>query len=110
MNIFKELTYLIAYNTEDFISYLSYYSDYCSIKYNFNEEHSGDNLTFFTLKPQATKESPRVQTYVLFTRKKEYDKEIYEVAQLATIDKTYLTILTEIINTYKNSIENNYFL
>lgn len=108
MNIFSELSNLVNSNPDDFISYISQYSERCSIKYNFNKEIIIDDTTFFTIMPQATKENIRVQEYVLFILKR--DKSTYIIAQPAIIDKTYTTILTEIINTYKNSVENNYFL
>jgi len=110
MDIFSELSNLINSNPDDFIPYISQYGEYCSIKYNFNKETSGDAITFFTITPQATKENVRVQVYVLCILKKEKNKDIYDIAQPAIIDKTYTTILTEIISTYKNSVENNYFL
>lgn len=110
MDIFSELSNLINSNPDDFILYIFQYGERCSIKYNFNEEKSGDNITFFTITPQATKENIRVQIYVLCILKKEKNKNIYDIAQPAIIDKTYITILTEIINTYKASVENNYFL
>ena len=110
MDIFSELSNLINSNPDDFISYISQYSECCSIKYNFNKEIVIDGITFFTIMPQATKENIRVQEYVLCSLTKEKNKNIYNIAQPAIIDKTYTTILTEIINTYKNSIENNYFL
>lgn len=110
MDIFSELSNLINSNPDDFISYISQYGEHCSIKYNFNRETSGDAITFFTITPQATKENVRVQVYVLCILKKEKNKDTYDIAQPAIIDKTYTTILTEIISTYKNSVENNYFL
>lgn len=109
MDIFSELLSLINSNPDDFISYIFQYGEQCSIKYNFNKEMSDDTV-FFTITPQATKENVRVQVYVLCVLKKEKNKNIYDLAQPVIIDRTYGTILTEIINTYKNSVENNYFL
>jgi len=103
MDILKKIQNFIDNDADNFISFLAQYSERCPIKYDFNIS-SHTNNTFFTIRPHLVGTS-----YVTILKVKENNKDFYKIPNLPVGDNLYKSLIKNIIETYENCIENNYF-
>lgn len=103
MDIWKKIQNLIDNDADNFISFISQYSEKCPIRYDFNIS-SHNNNTFFTIRPHLVGTS-----YVVLLKIRENNKDFYIVPLLPVGDNLYKSLISNIIETYENCIENNYF-
>ena len=104
MDILKKVQNFIDNDADNFISFISQYSESCPIKYDFNISlHT--NKTFFTIRPHLLGTS-----YVVLLKITENNKDSYKIPNLPMGDSIYRSLIISIIETYENCIENNYFL